>query len=200
MPDEEVVALARHGQSEATDYLLRRYRRFVESKASRFFLFGSEREDVVQEGMVGLFKAISSFKADDQHRFRPFAELCVTRQIMSAVNAAQNHKHAILTNATSLNTPVRPGSTDVILEDTVADSRDLPSKIAEDHDYSRRMGDALENSMTPIEQNVLRAYLIGCTYREIGEKVGLNAKAVDNLLQRAKTKARAAIEQNKLVS
>jgi len=200
MPDEEVVALARHGQSDATDYLIRRYRRFVETKASRFFMFGSEREDVVQEGMVGLFKAISSFKDEDQHRFRPFAELCVTRQIVSAVNAAQNHKHAVLTNATSLNTPVRPGVQDVVLEDTVADTRDLPSKLVEDKDFRERMDQALNRGMSPIEQNVLRAYLIGCTYREIGEKLGVNAKAVDNVLQRAKQKARTALEQNKALS
>ena len=88
----------------------------------------------------------------------------------------------------------------MVLEDTVADTRDLPSKLVEDKDLRERMDQALNRGMSPIEQNVLRAYLIGCTYREIGEKLGVNAKAVDNVLQRAKQKARTALEQNKALS
>src|SRR5437660_367330 len=123
MRDEEVVTYARTGHDQATEYLLSKYRNLVESKARSYFLAGADHDDVVQEGMIGLFKAIRDFRDDRLARFRAFAELCVTRQIITAVKTATRHKHVPLNGYVSLHQPLGDSDSDGCLLDCIADER-----------------------------------------------------------------------------
>jgi RNA polymerase sporulation-specific sigma factor len=185
--DEQLLALARRGDRSAVEQLLARYRGLVEGKARLYFLSGADHEDVVQEGMIGLYKAIRDYRSERLVRFRVFAELCITRQIISAVKSASRQKHLPLNQYVPLSRPV--GEDDSLLVDVLTDShRDEPESTL----LNRRLSDYLERfgptELSPLEIEVIRRRLEGMTYQQMAVELKCRPKCVDNALQRAKKK------------
>ncbi|MCD8199199.1 MAG: RNA polymerase sporulation sigma factor SigH [Phascolarctobacterium sp.] len=190
MADEEIVFYAQsHNNVLAQEYLLHKYRNFVRAKARSYFLIGAEREDIIQEGMIGLYKAIRDFKSDKQSSFRAFAELCVTRQIITAIKTATRQKHIPLNSYISLNKPIYEDESDRTLLDIISGV-----KVAnpEDMVISKEEFDDIENKMNNIlsdlEWKVLMSYLDGKSYQEIANELDRHIKSIDNALQRVKRK------------
>lgn len=179
--------MAHTGSSRAEEQLLVKYRPLVESKARTYFLLGADHEDVVQEGMIGLFKAIRDFRDDRKARFRAFADLCVTRQIITAVKTATRQKHVPLNGYVSLH--YSAADSDSTLIESIADThaRDPESTLFYRRDTYGRL-DAIRPNLSPLEACVLDAYLQGKSYREMACDLRCRAKAVDNALQRVKRK------------
>lgn len=189
MQDEEIVLLARDGAYGATECLLGRYRTLVESKAKAYFLLGADRDDVIQEGMIGLCKAIRDFRCDRLNKFRPFAELCVTRQIITAVKTATRHKHGPLNASVSLNQTFVDETGDGALIDIVPDTQSsLPDQELLRKQFPATLKKLIQSSLSDLERGVLRCYLAGKSYREMSEELRCRTKSIDNALQRVKKK------------
>ena len=187
--DEKVVEIAVAGDKSAEEYLIYKYKNFVRARARSYFLIGADKEDIIQEGMIGLFKAIRDFKPDKQSSFRAFAELCVTRQIITAVKTATRQKHIPLNSYVSLNKPIYDEESDRTLLDVITGSRitdpeELMISSEEFSDIEGKMGEIL----SPLEWQVLMAYLDGKTYLEIAGMLKRHVKSIDNALQRVKRK------------
>jgi RNA polymerase sporulation-specific sigma factor len=185
--DEELILTARAGNHGAIEEILRRYRGFVEAKARGYFVCGADRDDVVQEGMIGLFKAIRDYEPDRPVRFRSFADLCITRQIISAVKSAARRKHQPLNQYVPLDGASEDG--DVFLVDTLAGGRaEEPETVL----LSRRLREFLDrcgrSELSPLEQAVVRSRLEGKSYEQVASELHCRLKSVDNALQRAKRK------------
>ena len=196
MPDEEAVALAQSGDGAALEHLLNKYKNFVRTKARSYFLIGADHEDIVQEGMIGLYKAIRDFKPEKLTSFRAFAELCVTRQIITAIKTATRQKHIPLNSYVSLNKPIYDEESDRTLLDVI--SEDVPSDpeamLIEREDLSfieGRIGEMLSD----LEKQVLALYMEGKSYVEISAAMGRHVKSVDNALQRIKRKLLKYLEK-----
>lgn len=189
LTDEEVVAAARQGDAEATEYLLRKYRSLVEGKARAYFLIGADHEDVIQEGMIGLYKAIRDFKDNRPSRFKAFAELCVTRQIITAIKTATRQKHVPLNSYVSLNRPVFEEDPEGMLMDVIPDSQALdPETVVLNQEISEYLQEEAQKDLSPLEYRVLTCYLERKSYREMADELGCQTKSIDNALQRAKRK------------
>jgi len=187
--DEEIVRMAQGGDGAALEHLLNKYKNFVRTKARSYFLIGADHEDIVQEGMIGLYKAIRDFKPEKLSSFRAFAELCVTRQIITAIKTATRQKHIPLNSYVSLNKPLYDEESDRTLLDVI--SEDVPSDpetmLIDREDLSfieGRIGEMLSD----LEKRVLVLYMDGKSYVEISEEMGRHVKSVDNALQRIKRK------------
>ena len=195
MTDEDIVLEAQeHDNVLAQEYLLHKYRNFVRAKARSYFLIGAEREDIIQEGMIGLYKAIRDFKNDKQASFRAFAELCVTRQIITAIKTATRLKHIPLNSYVSLNKPIYEEDSDRTLLDVisgvkVANPEDMVISREEFSDIEDKMNDILSD----LEWKVLMSYLDGKSYQEIAADLGRHIKSIDNALQRVKRKLEKCI-------
>lgn len=188
--DRMLIMRARRGDAAAMDRIIERYRGFVRLKASSYFLAGGEGEDLIQEGLIGLFKAVRDYRVEREASFRSFAELCVTRQIITAIKTAARNKHSPLNTYVSFSHS-RAGRTDqevplseVLPGDPVAD----PINQAISTEELRSLVGCLGRVLSDLESRVLAMYLEGRSYEEIGELLGCNAKAVDNALQRVKRK------------
>ena len=189
MADEEIVRCAGSGSMRATEYLLNKYRSLVEGKARAYFLAGADREDVVQEGMIGLYKAIRDFRSDRLAHFRAFAELCITRQIITAVKTATRHKHIPLNRYISLNRAAMDEGSDAALIDILPDTYVVdPEKVTLDSHTQERLNDCVHSSLSTLESRVLACYMQGMSYREMALLLSCRTKSVDNALQRAKRK------------
>lgn len=189
MPDEEVVQLARTGTPGAAEFLITRYRSLVENKAKAYFVLGADHDDVVQEGMIGLCKAIRDFREDRLNKFRPFAELCVTRQIITAVKTATRHKHAPLNASVSLNQGFTEDAADGSLLDVLPDRRsDTPEYSLLKSKFSQNLDELASGSLSELERGVLMSYLAGKSYREMSVELHCRTKSIDNALQRVKRK------------
>lgn len=189
MLDEEVVSLARNGNPGATEFLITRYRPLVENKARAYFVIGADHDDVIQEGMIGLFKAIRDFREDRLSKFRPFAELCVTRQIITAVKTATRQKHVPLNGYVSLNRSLGDEPTDGSLLDILPDQKiDSPAADILCERLPRNLHEAIRTLLSELERNVLRCYLDGMSYREMSIELKCHTKSIDNALQRVKRK------------
>ncbi|NLH45946.1 MAG: RNA polymerase sporulation sigma factor SigH [Acholeplasmataceae bacterium] len=190
MTDEEVVMVAKQDENLlAQEYLLYKYRNFVRAKARSYFLIGAEREDIIQEGMIGLFKAIRDFRNDKLSSFRAFAELCVTRQIITAIKTATRQKHIPLNSYVSLNKPIYEEDSDRTLLDvisgaTVANPEEMVISREEFLDIENKMN----NILSDLEWKVLMSYLDGKSYQEIAVDLDRHIKSIDNALQRVKRK------------
>ena len=185
--DDALVELARGGDDKAIDELLHRYRHYARAKARSYFLAGADKEDIVQEGMIGLFKAIRDFQGDKNTAFRVFAELCITRQIITAIKTATRQKHIPLNSYVSLNKPVG-GDDDRPLEEALVhkavDPADLVISAEEISSIKASMGKLLSS----LETEVLQLYMDGKSYQEIADMLGRHVKSIDNALQRIKRK------------
>ena len=201
MSDEQLVEQVHQGNTEALDYLITKYRLFVKSKAKSYFLIGADKEDIVQEGMIGLYKAIRDFKGDKLSSFRAFAELCITRQIITAIKTATRQKHIPLNSYVSLDKPIYDEESertlmDIIMSPVTADPEHI---IINQEDYSRlenKMGEVLSE----LEQQVLSRYLAGQSYYEISEELNRHVKSIDNALQRVKRKLERHLEIGEMSS
>lgn len=196
MADEQVVGLAQQGDSVAVEYLLSKYKNFVRSKARSYFLIGADHEDIVQEGMIGLYKAIRDFKSEKLTSFRAFAELCVTRQIITAIKTATRQKHIPLNSYVSLNKPIYDEESDRTLLDVISEEvpSDPEAMLIDREDLSfieGRIGEMLSD----LEKQVLVLYMEGKSYVEISQAMGRHVKSVDNALQRIKRKLQKYLEK-----
>jgi RNA polymerase sporulation-specific sigma factor len=189
MRDEQVVNFAREGHCRATEYLLSKYRYLVESKARSYFLAGADHDDVVQEGMIGLYKAIRDFNGDRLARFRAFADLCVTRQIITAVKTATRQKHVPLNGYVSLHQPFMDTDSEGSLLDCIPDERVVdPATWIIELREKRTLHETVERSLSDLESQVLQFYLEGKSYREMSRDLHCRTKCIDNALQRVKRK------------
>ncbi|MCM3620407.1 RNA polymerase sporulation sigma factor SigH [Sutcliffiella horikoshii] len=195
MEDEQMVELVHLGDSEALDYLINKYKNFVRAKARSYFLIGADREDIVQEGMIGLYKAIRDFKEDKLTSFKAFAELCITRQIITAIKTATRQKHIPLNSYVSLDKPIYDEESDRTLMDVISgakvmDPEELIINQEEFDDIEVKMGELLSD----LERKVLALYLDGRSYQEISEDLNRHVKSIDNALQRVKRKLERYLE------
>lgn len=189
MEDEEVIALYRRGDLIAQEYLIAKYKNYVRSKARSYFLIGADKEDIIQEGMIGLYKAIRDFRDDKQSSFRAFADLCITRQIITAIKTATRQKHIPLNSYVSLNKPIYDEESDRTLLDVIsgihiADPEEIVINQEQMEDIEVKMGELLSS----LEMEVLTYYLEGKSYQEIAETLERHVKSIDNALQRVKRK------------
>lgn len=196
MIDEEVVEFAREGDNGALEFLINKYKNFVRAKARSYFLVGADREDIIQEGMIGLYKAIRDFRMDKLSSFRAFAELCITRQIITAIKTATRQKHIPLNSYVSLNKPVYEEDSDrtlldIISSSKVADPEEMIISREEYYDIEEKMGEILSS----LEWKVLMSYLEGKSYQEIAEDLKRHVKSIDNALQRVKRKLERYLEK-----
>ena len=196
LTDEEVVKLSQEQDDPvAVDYLVDKYKNFVRAKARSYFLIGADKEDIIQEGMIGLYKATRDFKDDRLASFKAFAELCVTRQIITAIKTATRQKHIPLNSYVSLNKPIytdEPERTlmDVIGEGQGTDPEELFINREEFSDIEAKMGAILSD----LEGKVLMGYLDGKSYHEIAAETDRSVKSIDNALQRVKRKLEKYLE------
>jgi len=188
--DDDLVVAARAGDDVALATLLTRYRAFARMKARSYFLVGADREDVVQEGMIGLYKAVRDFDSALETSFRAFAELCVTRQMISAVKAATRHKHGPLNTYVSFSRPVAGDEEDerVLADVLPAGNHADPAELVISAERIRALQDHVNDVLSDLEVEVLRLYVDGKSYVEIAEMLQRHTKAVDNALQRVKRK------------
>ncbi len=190
MTDEELISAARGGDVTAEDFLYEKYKQFIRIRARSYFLVGADREDIIQEGMIGLYKAIRDFNADKTGSFRSFAELCVTRQIITAIKAATRQKHIPLNSYVSLNKPIYTAEgpertlVDVLSAARISD----PEEVFISQETYEAMGEGLKKALSPLERETLTLYLAGRSYTEIAELLNRPPKTIDNALQRVKHK------------
>lgn len=188
--DEYLVALAKRGNAGAYEAIVRRYRGFVRLKASAYFLLGGDADDLNQEGLLGLFKAVRDFRSDRESSFRNFAELCITRQIITAVKTASRHKHAPLNQYVSFaQSPAGQSDSDATLEDVLpgAAINDPANQVIAGEELDSLVA-CLSSVLSDLESRVLSLYLDGHSYEAIGERLDCDTKTVDNALQRVKRK------------
>ncbi len=201
MLDETIVEAAREGDDAAQEYLINKYKNFVRAKARSYFLIGADREDIIQEGMIGLYKAIRDFRNDKLASFRAFAELCITRQIITAIKTATRQKHIPLNSYVSLNKPIYDEESDRTLLDVlsgskVSDPEELVISREEFVDIEHKMGEFLSD----LEWKVLMSYLDGRSYQEIAKDLRRHVKSIDNALQRVKRKLERYLEKREETS
>jgi RNA polymerase sporulation-specific sigma factor len=189
MLDEEIVVLARSGEANAEEYLINKYRNFVKAKAKSYFLIGGDRDDIFQEGMIGLYKAIRDFKPDKLSSFRAFAELCITRQIITAIKTATRQKHIPLNSYISLNKPIYDEESDRTLMDILSTIHiSDPEELIISNEERIKIQYTMSEVLSDLEMEVLRCYLDGKSYQEIACDLDRHAKSIDNALQRVKRK------------
>ncbi len=192
-PDEDLVSSAKSGDNLAMEFLLNKYKNFVRIKAKSYFLIGADREDIIQEGMIGLYKAVRDFKADKLSSFRAFAELCITRQIITAIKTATRQKHIPLNQYISLNKPIYDEDSERTLLDVMASQKTSdPEELVINQEVSEDIKERIQENLSDLESQVLLSYLEGKSYQEMARDLNRHVKSIDNALQRVKRK----IEKN----
>lgn len=187
--DEEIVVEAKNGNCRAQDYVIKKYENFVKSKAKAYFLIGADKEDINQEGMIGLYKAIRDFNPEKLTSFKAFAELCVTRQIITAIKTATRQKHIPLNTYVSLNKPIYEEESERTLLDVLAGFRVTdPEELFISAEQMDNIQIEIGRVLSSLEQEVLKSYLDGKSYQEIAFDLDRHAKSIDNALQRVKRK------------
>ncbi len=193
--DEEIIEAVRDGRSDALEYLIIKYKNFVRAKARSYFLIGADREDIVQEGMIGLYKAIRDFRDDKLASFKAFAELCITRQIITAIKTATRQKHIPLNSYISLDKPIYDEDSDRTLLDVIIGSKVTdPEELVINKEEFSGLEDKMGEILSELEQRVLMLYLDGKSYQEIAVDLDRHVKSIDNALQRVKRKLEKYLE------
>ena len=189
LSDEELVELSASGDRRATEHLLSKYKNLVKNRAKAYFLVGADRDDIVQEGMIGLFKAIRDFDITKQASFLGFAEDCIKRQIITAVKASTRQKHLPLNSYISLSDPVYEDNPELSLLDKIAQRDSVgPEEMFLRREMAEHIGTEIENKLSSLEKTVLSLYLSGMNYQEIAIELNRTPKSIDNALQRIKRK------------
>ncbi len=197
--DDNMVFKAKVGDEKSINHIIRKYRNFVRAKAKPFFLVGADKEDILQEGMIGLFKAIRDYDEEKTVSFRAFAELCVTRQIITAVKTATRQKHIPLNSYISLNKPVNEEDSDRTLMDTMKNTHiNDPEQLTINKEEMQLIIEKTKEMLSDFEIKVLSLYLKGYSYQEISSKLGKHSKSIDNALQRIKRKFEKYLEEREL--
>ncbi len=196
LPDERLAMLSQEGNDAARDQLMEKYKGFVKARARTYFLIGADREDIIQEGMIGLYKAIRDYKSDKPASFRAFAELCITRQMITAVKTATRQKHIPLNSYISLNKPVYDEENERTLLDTITEENHFdPEEIMITKEHLGLMEEKMVQSLSHLERNVMSLYLDGQSYIEIARRLKKSEKSIDNALQRVKRKVEKFIQE-----
>ena len=196
MTDEQVVILAQEIDGPALEYLLNKYKNFVRTKARSYFLIGADHEDIVQEGMIGLYKAIRDYRAEKLSSFRAFAELCVTRQIITAIKTATRQKHIPLNSYISLNKPIYEEDSDRTLLDVITEEgMSNPEEMIIDREDLSVIEGKIGQMLSDLEKEVLVRYMEGKSYVEIADEMHRHVKSIDNALQRIKRKLQKYLEE-----
>ncbi|KGX85399.1 RNA polymerase sporulation sigma factor SigH [Pontibacillus litoralis] len=200
LSDEEVVVLVHKGDSRALEHLINKYKNFVRAKARTYFLIGADREDIVQEGMIGLYKAIRDYQKDKLSSFKAFAELCVTRQIITAIKTATRQKHIPLNSYVSLDKPIYDEESDRTLLDVIAGTKALdPEQLMINRERFGDMETKMSELLSELEREVLALYLDGQSYQEISVELNRHVKSIDNALQRVKRKLEKYLEISEVI-
>jgi RNA polymerase sporulation-specific sigma factor len=196
--DEEIVIQAKEGSSRAQEYLISKYENFVKSKSKSYFLIGADKEDIYQEGMIGLYKAIRDFNPEKLTSFRAFAELCITRQIITAIKTATRQKHIPLNTYISLNKPIYEEESDRTLIDVLSELKITdPEELIIGKEQIKHMEGEMDKVLSDLEKEVLQSYLDGKSYQEIASDLDRQAKSIDNALQRVKRKLEKCLYTDK---
>ena len=193
--DEEVVTHVQKGNKTAVEYLINKYERIVRKKANTYFLIGSDRDDVVQEGLIGLYKAICDYDENKRSSFKSFAELCITRQIITSIKSATRLKHSPLNSYVSIYKPINEDESERILLDTIVCGKSVdPQELLVNREKHKFLQTKLLKTLTKLEWDVLRLYIQGCSYEEIAKQLNRQEKSIDNALQRVKRKVEQLLE------
>lgn len=194
--DEDFVEHAKQGSEIATEYIINKYKNFVRVKAKSYFLIGADREDIIQEGMIGLYKAIRDFRADKLSSFRAFAELCITRQIITAIKTATRQKHIPLNSYVSLNKPIYDDDSDRTMLDVLSMTKvSNPEEVFITHELSDDLREKIQKNLSDLESKVLMSYLEGKSYQEMAKELNRHVKSIDNALQRVKRKIEKTLSE-----
>jgi RNA polymerase sporulation-specific sigma factor len=195
--DEEIALKAKLGDIRAQEYLINKYKNFVKAKAKSYFLVGADKEDIYQEGMIGLYKAIRDFRTDKLASFKAFAELCITRQIITAIKTATRQKHIPLNTYVSLNKPIYDEESDRTLLDILSTVKiSDPEELVISREEVTSMESEIEGALSELELEVLNSYLQGKSYQEIACDLDRHSKSIDNALQRVKRKLERCLNKN----
>ncbi|MFD1039175.1 RNA polymerase sporulation sigma factor SigH [Virgibacillus byunsanensis] len=199
LDDDEILRFVHQGNSHALDFIIHKYRNFVRAKARTYFLIGADKEDIIQEGMIGLYKAIRDYDGDKLSSFKAFAELCITRQIITAIKTATRQKHIPLNSYVSLDKPIYDEESDRTLLDVIAGSKAIdPQELLVNRENYGDMEQKLSELLSELEKKVLHLYLDGQSYQEISVDLKRHVKSIDNALQRVKRKLEQLIESNEV--
>ncbi len=188
--DEELILRLRDGEERITDYIMDKYKNLVRSKAGSMYILGGDRDDLIQEGMIGLFKAIRDYDSGRDASFATFAELCISRQMYSAVQAAGRMKHIPLNTYISLYQTEEQGEEEKNILDILADDGLNPEDLVIDKENVERLEKQIEEELSGLEKQVLELYMTGMSYSQIARVLGRDEKSTDNALQRLKAKIR----------
>lgn len=200
LTDESLIEQVHLGNIDALDYLINKYRLFVKAKARAYFLIGADKEDIIQEGMIGLYKAIRDFKGDKLASFRAFAELCITRQIITAIKTATRQKHIPLNSYVSLDKPIYDEESERTLMDVITSPiTDDPEYLMINREDYLFLEDKVSEVLSELEKRVLALYLEGRSYNEISELLNRHVKSIDNALQRVKRKLERHLETGSML-
>ena len=195
--EEEIVIEAQNGDIRAQEYVISKYESFVKAKSKSYFLIGADKEDIYQEGMIGLYKAIRDFNYEKSSTFKGFAELCVTRQIITAIKTATRQKHIPLNTYISLNKPVSEDDSERTLLDILSTIKiSDPEELIIGKEEKARIENAIAKVLSDLEMEVLQFYLDGKSYQEIACDLDRQAKSIDNALQRVKRKLEKCLSDN----
>lgn len=195
LSDEDIITIIHDGNTDALEFLITKYRTFVRLKGRSYFIIGGDHEDIIQEGMIGLYKAIRDFKADRLSSFKGFAELCITRQIITAIKTATRQKHIPLNTSISLDKPVYSEESDRTLLDMISGPElDDPEDFIIHREDFIYMEQEMNKVLSSLEKKVLALYLDGQSYQEISDELNRQVKSVDNALQRIKRKLERYME------
>ena len=198
LSDEEIVDIyQRENKHFATDYIVQRYKNFVRSKARSYFLMGADKEDIIQEGMIGLYKATRDYNRDREVSFKSFAELCITRQIISAIKGASRQKHIPLNSYISLNKPAYDDSERTLIEVLETEKNLDPEEVVINREQYALIKEVMEAVLSPLEWDVLRGYMDAKSYQEMAEEHHRSIKSIDNALQRVKKKMEVYFGHNR---
>lgn len=190
MKDEDLINIIKSGDKSALDFLINKYKELVNMKVSKFFMIGAEREDIVQEGLIGLFKAIKSYDEEKQNSFKTFANLCIERQLITAIKSSNRQKHIPLNSYLSLNTSAYEEDEESSLMDVFnAHQIEDPLDTITKKEYYQMMEKNIDKSLSGFEKQVLNRYIKGESYVQIAQKLDTPVKSIDNAIQRIRKKA-----------
>ena len=198
MSDEDLIEIIKSGDKNALEYLISKYKELVNMKVSKYFIIGAEKEDIVQEGLIGLFKAVKSYKSDKQNSFKTFANMCIERQLITAIKSSNRQKHMPLNSYLSLNTAAYEEDEDSsLLEVFNAHQMEDPLETITKQEYYESVERAMDKSLSSFEKQVLNRYIQGESYVQIAQKLDTHVKSIDNAIQRIRKKAIKNIEDQK---
>lgn len=200
LADEELIVMIREGNRSALEYLIIKYERIVRYKTKTYFLIGSDREDVIQEGLIGLYKAICDYDDNKLASFKAFADLCITRQIITSIKTATRLKHSPLNSYVSIYKPLEHEEADRVFLDILCTGASIdPQELLINKEHLENVQALLNKVLSPLEREVLPLYLDGVSYEDIANRLKRSEKAIDNALQRIKRKVTGLISAKQLV-